>query len=291
MKDGRNTRQRRGPQPSRAAAPAPPSRAAPPARRGGAGEPPRGGPGGLRGRRRRVPRNRPCRDPALPRRKGVAAAPGAGPAALPHAAASLRWLCLRYTPPPPPPRAGPCRCLPRGRVAAAAARPPPPPRRPARLRGRGGAATAPGASRPPRPSRDARSPADPAWRSPARAGGTDRPPPAPSRRRRRPLTLARRRRGHVLSRALRPRPPSGARPGGWPAGGGGEAARAAALQPPHTCGRRGVRGRDGGGAGRLHPGTRPPHGGAAEGAGGRALCGSVRPACLPRAASGSRGLR
>ena len=92
--------------------------------------------------------------------------------------------------------------------------------------------------------RSSRSPRHPARGLPAsrrlRPGRPAAPPAPPARSRARPpalaqpLTLARRRRGHaVLSRA--PRPPPGARPGGWPSGGGGEA-RADAVRPPHACG-------------------------------------------------------
>lgn len=215
-------------------------------------------------------------------------APAQGGEALSHTpSAALRWLWLART--GGHPRAGPCRSLPRWQQLARGCRSPP--------SGPSAAVAAAGPTRPdpagaaPRPSRrlpgaSRRRPARHVTRAPPRtprggarsSGGTVRPPLTPS------LTLARRRRrGHVLSRALRPRPPSGARPGGWPAGGGGEAARAGTLRRPHTCGRREGAGRAA--PGRLHPGTRAPHGGAGEGVGARgfSLC------CSSRLSSRRRG--
>lgn len=108
----------------------------------------------------------------------------------------------------------------------------------------GGAGRAPPAEAEARPSRQP---------APRHAGPRcARPYPQPSARRPRahpplrrppsaPLTPSRRH-GHILSRALRPRPPSGARPGRRPAGGeGGVRARVKAARQPYAWGGRGRR--------------------------------------------------
>lgn len=108
----------------------------------------------------------------------------------------------------------------------------------------GGAGRAPPADAEARPSRQparrraALRRAIPSARTPrarARARAQLRRPPST------PLTPARRH-GHVFSRALRPRPPSGARPGRRPAGGeGGVRARVEAARQPYARRGRGRR--------------------------------------------------